>query len=190
MFCPRCGREVSDTANFCGGCGLPREDIVKANNKPVTENDVADINNTISQLEDDLTGINPVTDYTTETVANTNNESENFVQLEMKSEEKSKDYQYGYNEKTSNYRNSNGHTDNYMNYEYNEETYVSTTDFIWMSIISGIPIIGIFYVLYLAFVQTENKTKRSWARSLIIITLFGGIMVFVFGLGIALSLAI
>lgn len=188
MFCPRCGREVSDTANFCGGCGLPREDIVKANNQPVTENDINDLNNTISKLEDDLTGINPVTDYTTEVVTNTNDESENFVQTEIKSEEKSKDYQFANNEKTFEYIDSNNYKDNHTNYGYNEETYVSTTDFIWMAIISGIPIIGIFYVLYLAFVQTDNKTKRSWARSLLIITLFGTLMVFVFGLGITLSL--
>ena len=30
MFCPRCGRPVSDIANFCGGCGLPKAEIEKA----------------------------------------------------------------------------------------------------------------------------------------------------------------
>ena len=27
MFCPRCGRAVSEKANFCGGCGLSRGEI-------------------------------------------------------------------------------------------------------------------------------------------------------------------
>ena len=27
MICPRCKRPVSDSANFCGGCGLPRAEI-------------------------------------------------------------------------------------------------------------------------------------------------------------------
>ena len=29
MFCPRCGRAVSETSNFCGGCGLSRTEIEK-----------------------------------------------------------------------------------------------------------------------------------------------------------------
>ena len=29
MFCPRCGRAVNDTSNFCGGCGLSRAEIEK-----------------------------------------------------------------------------------------------------------------------------------------------------------------
>ncbi len=193
MFCPRCGREVRDTANFCGGCGLPREEIIKANNKPITDSDVRNINDTISQLEDDLTGINPVTDYTTQNVVNTNDESENFVQTEMKFEQKDQESQYAYDNKNHEYDDSNKNnnytnTNDFVKDKYTEETYVSTTDFIWMAIISGIPIIGIFYVIYLAFIQTGNKTKRSWARSLIIITLFIMLMAFVFGVGITLSL--
>ena len=29
MFCPRCGRAVNETSNFCGGCGLSRAEIEK-----------------------------------------------------------------------------------------------------------------------------------------------------------------
>ena len=90
MFCPRCGRPVSDTANFCGGCGLPKAEIERmcqvATPAPQPEKtveiDMTDINSTISQLEGDLTGINPVENYTTETPVNTNKVEDDFLTLE------------------------------------------------------------------------------------------------------------
>ena len=79
MFCPRCGRPVSRTANFCGGCGLPKSEIERMTQpqpeikvQPVNREEIADIDATLSQLEGDLTGINPVVDYTTDAAVNTN----------------------------------------------------------------------------------------------------------------------
>ena len=38
MYCPRCGRPVSDNANFCGGCGLPRAEILKYSRNNSSDN--------------------------------------------------------------------------------------------------------------------------------------------------------
>ena len=192
MFCPRCGRQVSDTANFCGGCGLPRADIVKANAKPVTESEVRDVHETISQLEDDLSGLNPVTDYTTDFNTNSNTEDKSFVQMEMENEgadEHREVPQYEY--KAPEYRpeeDNDLYTRNTTVYESSEETRVSTTDFVIMILLSSIPIIGLIYLFYQAFGQKTNSTKRSYARAVLLLGLFGLVTTMAFSFGIAMSL--
>ena len=50
MYCPRCGLPVSDNANFCGGCGLPRAEILKysRNNSSDNNRQKAEENNNVS----------------------------------------------------------------------------------------------------------------------------------------------
>ena len=190
MYCPRCGRQVSDTANFCGGCGLPKADIIKANEKPVTENEVQDVHDTISQLEDDLSGLNPVTDYTTDFDSNSNTEDKSFVQMEMENEESTEHRevpQYEY--KAPEYKqNDEFYSRNTTVYESKEETAVSTTDFVIMILLSSIPIIGFGYLIYQAFMQKNNTTKRSYARAVLLVGLFGLATAMAFSFGIAMSI--
>ena len=51
MFCPRCGRPVSRTANFCGGCGLPKAEIERMSQPaPQPEQvDIKELDATVSQ---------------------------------------------------------------------------------------------------------------------------------------------
>lgn len=203
MICPRCGRQVSDTANFCGGCGLSKEEILKANSpKPVSDNEVQDINDTISKLEDDLTGVNPSTDYTIGFDNNSNDEGENFVESEMKNEKKveqnsqdkySNSYEYTNQANSvnysSNYSNYNSNNSQYVDVNFSEETRVSTSDFILMSLITSIPFVGLFYLFYLAFIQKKNSTKRSWAMANICMWIFAFIVSLVFFVGVAMNIA-
>lgn len=63
---------------------------------------------------------------------------------------------------------------------------LSTVDFIWMMLISSIPVVGIIYIIYLA-IQNNNTNKRSYARATLIIALFGTIVGIVFGLGFLIA---
>ena len=81
MFCPRCGRPVSEGANFCGGCGLPRREIERyARQKArqmstprvtprprIPDVDIDELTGAIERLQGDLSGDKPVDDYNTQT---------------------------------------------------------------------------------------------------------------------------
>ena len=207
MFCPRCGRPVSDAANFCGGCGLPKSEIIKmtqiAEPAPVAEItapeiDITDINSTISQLEGDLTGINPVENYTTEAPVNTNKVEDDFSVNENIAQEKPVDTIYNEIYSSTVESAQSDYSLNAPKYPYYEqpsqpeavklEAYekLTTVDFIWMLLISGIPVIGFIYLLYTAFVQT-NDTKRAWARATLIVAVFAFVLAMVFSMGIMMS---
>ena len=205
MFCPRCGRPIGRTANFCGGCGLPRAEIEKMSQpapQPV-QVDINELDATISQLEGDLTGINPVENYTTETDVNTNN-----VEISLESEEKepiSLEFedvtQSGQSEFSANapvhpmYEQPKQEKSQQNIYippvsqqqQTAADQTLSTTDFVWMMLISGIPVIGLIYLIYLGFVQQENANKRAYARATMIIAVFGILISVVFALGIMMT---
>ena len=63
------------------------------------------------------------------------------------------------------------------------EAPLTTVDYIWMFVISSLPIIGLIYIIYLA-VQDNNTNKRSFARATLIVGLFSVIIAFVFAVGI------
>ena len=206
MFCPRCGRPVSDTANFCGGCGLPKAEIERMcqvatpapqPEKPV-EIDMNDINSTISQLEGDLTGINPVENYTTETPVNTNKVEDDFLTLEPLQAEESAVSEFepaaaSYSAQSDYSKNAPKHPV-YPQAEYKQpevtvekDQNLTTVDFVWMLLISSIPVIGFLYLFYTAFVQQDNVNKRSWARATMIVYIFAAVLAFVFSIGIMMT---
>lgn len=214
MFCPRCGRPVSPTANFCGGCGLPKAEIEKAIQPQVqpvqtqmTETDINEINSTLSQLEGDLTGIDPVENYTTDTTVNTNTDAavaEDFAQeitltVENQYAEKQENLYSGQSDYSRNAPQHPYYTQTEKEGplrpvrqpgEHREQTdnqNLSTVDFVWMLLISSIPVVGLFYVIYQAFVQKENVNKQSWARATMIVALFGALLGLVFAMGLAMT---
>ena len=63
---------------------------------------------------------------------------------------------------------------------------LSTVDFIWMMLISSIPVVGLIYIIYLA-IQDNDMNKRSYARATLIIALFGTLVGVVFGLGFIIA---
>ena len=220
MFCPRCGRPVNPTANFCGGCGLPRAEIEKAVQPQVQAPvqpetpavDINELNTTLSQLEGDLAGINPVENYTTDTATNTNTEMapqadiveeirlsvESLIEDPQPVQPDPEDPVAGYQSQYS--RNAPQHP--YYNSsattqaqpvqqpepqpEHTMEQPLTTVEFVWMLLISSIPVVGVIYVIYQAFVQQESATKRSWARATMIVFLFSFILGLVFALGVAI----
>lgn len=205
MFCPRCGRPVSRTANFCGGCGLPKAEIERMSQpapQPV-QVDINELDATISQLEGDLTGINPVENYTTETDVNTNNvenslESKEKEPISLEFEDSTQPgqsefsanapvhpmYEQGGSE--SRVQHENRYTVPQTQQTAADQT-LSTTDFVWMMLVSGIPVIGLIYLIYLGFVQQENANKRAYARATMIIVVFGILISVVFALGVMMT---
>ncbi len=215
MFCPRCGRPVSRTANFCGGCGLPKSEIERMTQpqpeikvQPVNREEIADIDATLSQLEGDLTGINPVVDYTTDAATNTNtadnlseNKDEIVLQLEditVKTDVSEKPA--GQSEYSANapvhpmYERQNFQSAAYEDrfavqpqQPGEKDQNLSTVDFVWMLLISGLPVIGLVYLIYQGFVQQENVNRRSWARATMLISLFAFVLAMVFFTGLFMT---
>ncbi|MEG1862121.1 MAG: zinc ribbon domain-containing protein [Oscillospiraceae bacterium] len=251
MFCPRCGRPVSETANFCGGCGLPKAEILRLDNEkkarqqtppiqptPVTPPvDIGDINDTINKLNDDLNGMNvtytpdaapsaqpPI--LTTEPIISQEIKEELKTELSDKGinpsvpQLKQEDYDdSGYaaqvnpapkevqtppfdaytrqSSAQNQYSNTTGTSygvGGYPSYPqagnrtaqeaFKGEQNLSTVDFVWMMLISAIPFVGFFYLLYLAFVQDNNVNKRSYSRACLIVSIFMSIIGIVFVAGI------
>ena len=205
MFCPRCGRPVSDTANFCGGCGLPKAEIEKMcqvvtpapQPEKTVEIDMTDINSTISQLEGDLTGINPVENYTTETPVNTNKVEDEFLTLDPIVSEDTAVAEFSPAPDPAPQPEVNKYVPQYPTYPQAEikqpvpavenDQNLTTVDFIWMLLISSIPVIGFLYLFYTAFVQQDNVNKRSWARATMIVYIFAAVLAFVFSIGIMMT---
>lgn len=205
MLCPRCGRPVNETANFCGGCGLPKAEIERMiNEKQAQSPDIPaakpantdDLHSTIERLEADLSGVNPVLDYTTDSFEDTNTikSQSDFVQQEMNEERKSKlkedgESCYGQSRYSANApRDPFYSSQSSVHYEEAVKNHdLSTVDYIWMMLISGLPFAGLVYLIWLAFFQKENPNKTSYARATLIISLFATLLAVVFAVGIVLS---
>ncbi len=209
MFCPRCGRPVSRTANFCGGCGLPRAEIermaqlvAQPEEKPV-QPEINDINATLSQLEGDLTGVNPVENYTTDVDVNTNNDEISLPETEN-NETVTLEFEDITQQKSQSQYSANAPVHPY--YTQAEKTVaqqpaytapvhtqpvkdqnLSTVDFVWMLLISGIPVIGLLYLIYQGFIQQDNVNRRSWARATMIISVFAFVLAMVFYMGLMMT---
>ncbi len=207
MFCPRCGRAVNETSNFCGGCGLSRAEIEKylvkteaaqPQSEPKTEPQTVHWE---SQPAQEVPEAEPVK-------AEAVKEEPSFAEKEIiseaaketetaKAEEPNKST-YSYTASQSggqySYTTSQSTQQSYTqpNYSYAEpvkETKnenLSTVDFIWMMVISTIPVVGLVYLIYLAL-QNDNTNKRSYARASLIMSIFAFIISFVFVIGFMLS---
>lgn len=213
MFCPRCGRPVSEAANFCGGCGLPKAEIARLNAEKEKEMqtpqvptapvvppvDTDDVHATITRLENDLNGVEPVMFQPTEetkadTDHNSSEESENSEGADYQPKTNSQPtgqsqysagapgYDYTAQAQKSTY---NSLYEPAANNSLNQN--LSTVDYIWMMLISAIPFIGLFYMIYLAFIQDANVNKRSYARASLIIGVFSAVIAIVFIFGIVTS---
>ena len=192
MFCPRCGRSVSETSNFCGGCGLSRAEIekyivktesqteaaqpqpeVKAEPQTVSWESAPALEAPKAEEAKDIKSTEYHYSYKTATEAQPKAEpsysctTADSVQAEPKAEPKA---EYSYTEPVKEVKNEN----------------LSTVDFIWMMVISGIPVVGLVYLIYLAF-QNDNTNKRSYARASLIVSIFASVIGIVFLLGFMLS---
>ena len=200
MFCPRCGRSVSETSNFCGGCGLSRAEIEKYIVKTEPQAEAA-------QPQPEVKA-EPQTVSWESAPAQEAPEAESFA--ETKAEEakdiKSTEYHYSYKtaaeaqpkaEPSYSYTTADSvqaepEAEPKAEYSYAEPVKevknenLSTVDFIWMMVISGIPVVGLVYLIYLAF-QNDNTNKRSYARASLIVSIFASVIGIVFLLGFMLS---
>ena len=264
MFCPRCGRPVSETANFCGGCGLPKAEILRLNSEKVAKAqpapvqtppiiqqpvDTKEVNDTIDQLTQDLSGLNPMDPQLTATEP-VNEETPQIVlshqptrlpedisplapnrdeydesgygqdKIEQPKTEvipqatqapKVEDIpqaqpifkenaqgQGAYNSQGKSAYETVTPTQAGTQTQYGSasswntapaqpfqgDQNLSTVDFIWVMILSMIPVVGMFYMIYLAFVQDKNINKRSYARASLIISVFAAVIGIVFFVGL------
>ncbi|MBR6518947.1 MAG: hypothetical protein IKT63_04675 [Oscillospiraceae bacterium] len=201
MFCPRCGRSVNETSNFCGGCGLSRAEIEKyivktevpqpeaaqpevkteprtvswesapAQEVPKAESFAENTAETKAEEAKDMKSTEYHYSYKTATETQPKAEpsctTADSAQTQPKAEPKA---EYSYAEPVKEVKNEN----------------LSTVDFIWMMIISGIPVVGLIYLIVLAF-SNDNTNKRSYARASLIISIFASVIGIVFLLGFMLS---
>ncbi|MBE6886811.1 MAG: zinc ribbon domain-containing protein [Ruminococcaceae bacterium] len=209
MFCPRCGRAINETANFCGGCGLSRAEIEKFAQAAKVTNEAAQQTNAVTapetpevkseaaygtvvnepapqpecqencaekteeQILKDILEDN--TDYTTEKAA------EPAPQPQAPKAEPAQTYtapagaEYHWSANTAAQPVKPVKNEN-----------LSTVDFIWMMLISSIPLVGLIYIIYLA-IQDNNTNKRSFARATLIISLFAAVVSFVFIIGFIIA---
>lgn len=180
MFCPRCGRQVNDNANFCGGCGLSKREIdsqLSQKNSytytaPVFEKappQTGEVENFVEQPFPTDVEFKDVE----ETSSTPASERENTDTATPPNYTQAPQYQYGYQQQEQ--------------YQWDKEEIddktLSTVDFLWMMIITIIPIIGLGYLLYLAFAQSKNINKRSYARAMLILFVFITLIVSMFVCG-------
>lgn len=198
MFCPRCGRQLSDTANFCGGCGLSKAEIERytaAKQAPAeevkAEATVADIVTDAdfaaqpAQPQPAETATEPAAEAETAQPAEPETEPAAEPQPAYKAPEAS--YHYSYVNSTqpkTNYTAQPAQQTVSAPSAKNEN--LSTVDFIWMLIISSIPVVGLVYLVYLA-IQDNNTNKRSYARATLIIAAFAVVISLVFAIGFLIS---
>ena len=209
MFCPRCGRAVNDTSNFCGGCGLSRAEIEKyvVKTTPQPEAPKAE---PAPQPETVAWESRPAEEAAKTEVVAEPAEAE-FIAEAVKETEEAKAQQYSYTATNS----EPVQTYTQTSYTYTEpakeeapkaepaftapeaETVstapkaeksenLSTVDFIWILLISAIPVVGFIYLIYLAC-QNHNTNKRSYARASLIISAFVVVISIVFGIGFMIS---
>ena len=233
MFCPRCGRAVSETSNFCGGCGLSRAEIEKYivktevpkpeavqpqpeakteprtvswESQPAQEMPKAEPASTVQEstqpsfAEQEIIAeeakkteeakaeqpeaepeVQPYNEYTT--VNHAAGENEHSAQQSKTAD--STQYSYKTAESTQpNYTQPDYSYTEPVKEVKNEN--LSTVDFIWMMVISGIPVVGLIYLIVLAF-SNDNMNKRSYARASLIISIFASVISIVFVIGFILS---
>ena len=173
MFCPRCGRAVNEGANFCAGCGLPKSEIEKytaaqaAENTENTAETVSEpMTETPSETETEPVNIQP--DSTAEEFTPVIEAQSSDVKEETAQPQSEPGFQAEAKPVTK------------------EDKPLSTLDFLLMMIISGIPFIGLIYLVYLA-VQDNNITKRSYGRACLILAFIGVFVGLLFALGFVLA---
>ena len=98
--------------------------------------------------------------------------------------------EYHYSAADGSYKNVTQSSTNSTGYSYTapaaKNENLSTVDFIWMMLISSIPVVGHIYIIYLA-IQNDNTNKRSYARATLIISVFATVVAFVFALGFIIA---
>ena len=243
MYCPRCGRAVNETSNFCGGCGLSRAEIEKYivktapqpqqpetvawENRPAEEPvkpkiefveiPVAEpvIEPVIQPVAEPVAEpvIQPVAEpviepvvapadaeiiaeavkQTEETKAEAAQETAQYSyvpQPEPQPQQESAEPKYSYTEPAAETVAQAPKAEpvnaEAVNPKPAKNKDLSTVDFIWMMVISAIPVIGFIYLIYLAL-QNDNTNKRSYARASLILSIFAVVISIVFGVGFMLS---
>ena len=208
MFCPRCGRAVNDTSNFCGGCGLSRVEIEKYVVKTTPQPEAPKAETVALQPEAVVRENKPAEEAETATATEA---AETEIIAEAVKETEEAKAQYSYTATNSEPQQTYTQT----SYTYTEPAKeeapkaepaysapkaepvytapkaeksenLSTVDFIWILLISAIPVVGFIYLIYLAC-QNDNTNKRSYARASLIISAFVVVISIVFGIGFALS---
>ena len=182
MYCPRCGRPVSDNANFCGGCGLPRAEILKysRNNSSDNNRQKAEENNNVStEDKSNEDSFNKSAESRETRHTSQNNYTGDYGTSQN-------NYSSGtYSNYNQNYNTGFSGNDYYTGgYEKAESTDpLTVVDYLWMMIISGIPVVGIVYILYTAFAG-QNINNKNWAKAMLILAIFGFVLAFVFIFGV------
>lgn len=180
MNCPRCGHLVNENANFCGGCGLSMADILQhlARQEAAMQSvEIEDFDTTDFTADDEIT---PVDDYNTETDSNTTfSHDADFIQA---TENESQPPVYQYTPVATNYHG----VITEENIVDTDIAPLSTSDYLWMMILGLLPVVGVFYLVYTA-IGNKNQNKRSYARAVLLFTIFLLILPIVYFFGIMIG---
>ena len=181
MFCPRCGRPVNPEANFCGGCGLSKVEIEKYMQQQQQQNQAAGAEDSAQQPEN--TDCNSA-DCSCGTQQTESADSRAYSNAQNR-ENAANTYTAAPNG-TAGYTQGADRTDRYSQPESSKpckDQNLSTVDFIWMIVLSGLPVIGLVYLIYMSL-QNDNINKRSYARAMLIVSVFSVVIALVFFVGI------
>ena len=202
MICPRCKRPVSDSANFCGGCGLPRAEIERFYRQQELLNIQEPKADEADALADDIRSSLDGDNYTindevrTDEPAGQEQTGDRRTAFEVKEEPETKevgsyDPVYAQEQKPTERMSYTyvpmdppqapefEHTD-YEGPSVRTEEPLSVVDYIWMMILSAIPVFGFFYIIYLGFFQKISKSKSNYAKATLIVTVFVFIVITLF----------
>ncbi|MEG1050298.1 MAG: zinc ribbon domain-containing protein [Oscillospiraceae bacterium] len=163
MVCPRCGRQVNDNANFCGGCGLSKKEI----DAQVAQKAAYTYTEPVFEKAPEKTG-----------------EVQNFVEQPFPTDVEFKDVPsdtvdpevQATTQQSASQQSASQYCAPQQQYpapnmqpEKLKDNGLATVDFVWMMIFTSIPFFGLLYLIYLSFVQDGNTTKRSYARAVLIL---------------------
>ncbi|MBQ5534316.1 MAG: zinc ribbon domain-containing protein [Lachnospiraceae bacterium] len=197
MICPRCKRPVSDSANFCGSCGLPRAEIERFYRQqellkiqvPQAEDAEALADDLQSSLDDDNYNIND--GIRTAEPEQHEPTGDSRAAFEEKEEKTSYEPVYAPEQKPQarmSYtyvpmdppRAPSFDATDYEGPSSQTEEPLSTVDYIWMMILSAIPVFGFLYLIYLGFFQKISRSKSNYAKAALIVTIFAFLVMVLF----------
>lgn len=175
MFCPRCGRPVNPEANFCGGCGLSKVEIEKYMQQQ-QQNRAAQTASAEDAAQQPENADCAEADCSCGTQQAESADSRGYSDAQNRTD--------AANAYTAAPNGTAGadRTDNCCTAPHKDQN-LSTVDFIWMIVLSGLPIVGLIYLIYMSL-QNDNINKRSYARAMLIISVFSVVIALVFFVGI------
>lgn len=199
MYCSRCGRQVNNNANFCGGCGLSKKEIDDQLARTNTYNYTAPVFEPAPPQTGEVEKFverpfptdvefkevpaeawieTPTVEIDVQEVVAQAEQGD--APQEQQSEQTAQD-QYGASQ--NQYRPSQEQYQEEILGKNKPNESLSTVDFVWMILLTLIPGVNLIYLFYQAVIQNNNINRRSYARAVFIVAFFVILIMMMFAFG-------